>query len=68
MGTPAAGKELPGSSPAFRGWVPVVVALWASSGGRQERWVFLADFMSCRLYRHQQLPTSSPKWGPEVCP
>ena len=50
MGTPAVGKESPGLSPAFQGWVPVVVVLWASSGRRQEQWVFSADFMSCHLY------------------
>ena len=68
MGTPAAGKESPGSSPAFQGWAPVVVALWASSGRRQEWWVFSADFVSYHLYRHQQLLTSSLKWGLEACP
>ena len=68
VGTPAAGKELPGLFPAFQGWAPAVVVLWASSGGCQEQLVFSADFMSCRLYRHQQLPTSSLKWGLEACP
>ena len=68
MGTPAASKESPGSFPAFRGWALAVVVLWTSSGRCQEQWVFSADFMSCHLYRHQQLSTSSPKWGPEACP
>ena len=55
-------------SPAFPGWASAVVGLWASFGGCQEQWVHLADFIPCRFYRHQQLPTSSPKWGLEACP
>ena len=68
MGTPAAGKESPGLSPAFWGWAPAVVVPWALFGRRQERWVLMIDFIPCCLYRHQQLPTSSLRWGPEACP
>ena len=50
MDTPADGKESPGLSPAFWGWVSAVVGPSASFGGCQEQWVCLADFVPCCPY------------------
>ena len=57
VGTPAAGKESPGLSPAFRGWVPTVMVLWASFGGCQEQcsWLTLSPATSTDASSGQQV-------------